>query len=90
MSRLCSLQGLNPPAKFSKNKKSCFFVKSQSIPLTNDNIAKVLVFGDFGESPLEYLAAMSEDVLLPVLSNPNNQQGWPDVITKEVVDNLHR
>lgn len=83
-------QALSPPQKFSKNKKSCFFVKSRPESLTNENISKLVLFGDFGESPLEYLAAMSEEVLMPILSNPHNQQGWPDVITKEVVDNLHK
>ena len=33
---------------------------------------------------------MSQEVFLPLLCNPRNQDGWPEVITKEVVDNLHK
>ena len=49
-----------------------------------------VTYGDFGESPLEQLSAVSSEVILPLLSNPANQGGWPDVVAKEITDNLHK
>jgi|TARA_B110000977_G_scaffold91364_1_gene121243 dynein heavy chain len=40
--------------------------------------------------PLEHLSILANEVFLPMLSNPLNQVGWPEVITKEVIDNLHK
>ncbi len=49
-----------------------------------------VTYGDFAESPLETLSALSQEVILPVLSNPMNRSGWPDVVSKEVTENLHK
>ena len=49
-----------------------------------------MTYGDFAESPLETLSALSQEVILPVLSNPMNRNGWPDVVSKEVTENLHK
>jgi dynein heavy chain len=29
-------------------------------------------------------------VFLPLLTNNSNQQGWPEIVAKEVTENLHR
>mmetsp|Transcript_25005 Transcript_25005/g.85566 ORF Transcript_25005/g.85566 Transcript_25005/m.85566 type:complete len:4525 (+) Transcript_25005:136-13710(+) len=76
-----------PPAKFKK--KSVFFIKLNKVPLTNENIGAEVIFGDFGEVPLEHLSLISQEVFLPLLCNPRNQTGWPEVISKEVTENLH-
>lgn len=36
------------------------------------------------------MAAISQDVFMPVLTGPANLQGWPDVVAKEVTENLHK
>ena len=33
---------------------------------------------------------MAQEVFLPVITNPRNQHGWPEVITKEVMENMHK
>lgn len=40
--------------------------------------------------PLETLAVVAQDVFMPLLASPANQQGWPDVVAKEVTENLHK
>ncbi|KAK9808985.1 hypothetical protein WJX72_007373 [[Myrmecia] bisecta] len=79
---------IKPPSKFKK--KTVYFVKVHKTPLTNDNINTVVTYGDFGESPLEQLSVVSQEVILPLLSNHANQTGWPEVVAKEVTDNLHK
>src|SRR5688572_26742317 len=49
-----------------------------------------VIHGDIGESPLETLAVVAQDVFMPILTAPANQQGWPDVVAKEVTENLHK
>ena len=49
-----------------------------------------VIYGDFGDVPLEHLSVLAQEVFLPMLTNPRNQVGWPEVITKEVVENLHK
>ncbi|PNW78281.1 hypothetical protein CHLRE_09g403800v5 [Chlamydomonas reinhardtii] len=79
---------VKPPPKFKK--KTVYFLKLQETKLDNDNIKKLVIHGEISENPLETLAAISQDVFMPVLTAPANQQGWPDVVAKEVTENLHK
>lgn len=49
-----------------------------------------MIHGEIGESALETLALVSQDVFMPLLTSPANQQGWPDVVAKEVTENMHK
>ena len=53
-------------------------------------VAWQIMMGDFQELPLENLSTLSQEVYLPLICNPENQEGWPEVITKEVTDNFHK
>lgn len=46
--------------------------------------------GELTEAPLETLSAVAQHVFLPLLTTSSNQEGWPDVVAKEVSENLHR
>ena len=39
---------------------------------------------------IRQLMAIAKEVYFPLLTNPGNQAGWPEVITKELIENLHR
>eukprot|EP00884_Botryococcus_braunii_P022565 jgi/Botrbrau1/8993/Bobra.0148s0096.1 len=77
-----------PPQKYKK--KAVFFLKQSRVALTAENLNSIVTHGDLGEAPLETLSLLSQEVLLPVLSNPANQAGWPEVIAKDVTDTLHK
>lgn len=79
---------IQPPAKYKK--KAMFFVKTDSCTLTPDNMGDKVAYGDTGEAPLETLSSVAMHVFLPLLTSPNNQVGWPDVLSKEVSDSLHK
>lgn len=49
-----------------------------------------VIHGEIGENPLETLAIVAQDVFMPILTSPANQQGWPDVVAKEVTENMHK
>ena len=81
-------KALNPPEKFKK--KSLCFLKLTECELSPENVDQKVIYGDFGDVPLEHLSILANEVFLPMLTNPANQVGWPEVITKEVIDNLHK
>lgn len=35
-------------------------------------------------SPIDDVSVILDEVLYPMLSNPKNQVGWPDVIKKDI------
>ena len=78
---------MNPPEKF--RKKTLCFLKLTETELSPDNVDQTVIYGDFGDVPLEHLSVLANEVFLPMITNPANQVGWPEVITKEVVENLH-
>jgi dynein heavy chain len=79
---------VNPPEKFKK--KTLCFLKLNAVPIAPGNVNQEVIYGDFGDVPLEHLSVLAQEVFLPMLCNPRNQVGWPEVITKEVVENLHK
>ncbi|CAG9462750.1 unnamed protein product [Pedinophyceae sp. YPF-701] len=79
---------LSAPGRIKK--KLMYFVKRSADAITPENVATALLDGEIGEAPLEQLLGMSQEVFLPLLTNTRNQQGWPDVITREVVENVHK
>lgn len=81
-------QTVKPPPKFKK--KAAFFLKTVAGKLDNDSIKKVVITGEISENPLETLAVVAQDVFMPMLTSAANQQGWPDVVAKEVTENLHK
>ena len=62
-----------------------------SIPCADTTACvRQVLYGDLSDIPLEQLSAIAQEVYLPLLSNPRNQDGWPEVVTKEVLENLHK
>lgn len=49
-----------------------------------------MVCGELGESVLEQLSSLSQEVVLPLLSNPANHVGISDGVGREVQDRLHQ
>ena len=58
--------------------------------LINSSLPLQVVCGELGESVLEQLSALSQDVVLPLLSNPANHVGISDGVGREVQDRLHQ
>ncbi|KAL1403957.1 hypothetical protein pipiens_005505 [Culex pipiens pipiens] len=43
-----------------------------------------IMYGDLSAGPIDDLAVIVDEVFYPIISNPRNQDGWPDVIKKDV------
>ena len=80
-------QGVHPG---KLRRTAAYFLKLQPGPVPKDDFEKRLLHGDVSEATLEQLFTAVQEVFVPLLCNPKNQVGWPEVVTREVVDNMHK
>jgi len=72
-------------------KKSVYFIKMEEAKVdATKEMEKQVICGDFSAMPLEQLLVVAQEVYLPLIANPANQEGWPDVISKDVIENYHK
>lgn len=77
------------PSKISKGK-ILLFIKLSDMVLNESNIAQSVIIQEIGgPSPFESLELISNEVFLPVLSNPQNQSKWGEVPAREILDKFH-
>lgn len=57
--------------------------------MTQENISSAVVFVEMTKNVLDHLYLMTNDVLGPVMQNPDNQQGWTDLVTKDLMDRFN-
>jgi dynein heavy chain, axonemal len=82
------LASVHPPSKYKK--KAVYFLKREPCALTAENIADAILHGDVSDAPLESLSQVTKQVFLPLLTSPHNQVGWPEFLSKEVSEALHK
>ena len=78
----------SPPQTFKK--KSMYFVRLNNMPVTKETVSTQVLVGEHSDLPLEYLSTVSQEVFLPLLTNPRNQNGWPELTSKEITENLNK
>ncbi|CAN0055637.1 unnamed protein product [Heterosigma akashiwo] len=77
------------PPKMPKGK-ILIFMKVQPCSLKAETIKDELILKEVsGNSFFEHLELMSNEIFLPVLSNPRNQARWGEVPTREIMDRFH-
>ena len=81
-------QSSQPPGKLKR--KTVYFLKVAPGPLPKEDFDKRIVHGDLSEAALEQLSLLAQEVFLPLLCNPSNQAGWPEMVTREVMDNVYK
>ena len=71
--------------------KGLYFLKVSPGRVRMDTIDDHLLVNDFDAvHPLQQLLVVAQEVYFPLICNSKNQEGWPEVIQREVTDNLHR
>ncbi|XP_045472902.1 dynein beta chain, ciliary-like isoform X2 [Harmonia axyridis] len=68
--------------------KYTFFQKKYPDVVTMDNIKDIIIMGDMAGKPIEELSVLLNGICLPVLSNPANHRGWPQVVAEDVIQHL--
>jgi len=67
---------------FSKNEEDA--------GVTLEEMGMKVSVTEMSADAIRQLMAVSKEVYFPLLTNPGNQEGWPEVIAKELTENLHR
>ena len=79
---------LGVPKKLPKAKVVCL-VKRQDTKLRDGEMDKLVAVQDMSQDPLDHLEKVVQEVYLPLLANPANQEGWGEVASKEIMDQMH-
>ena len=80
-----------PPAQPQHvDRKVFWFLKPHKTALTLDNLAAEVVYGDLGGGTVDHLHRTLVDVTMPLLSNPANRRGLPEVLAREIVEAFHK
>uniref|UniRef100_A0A8B9TAI3 Dynein heavy chain 9, axonemal n=1 Tax=Anas platyrhynchos TaxID=8839 RepID=A0A8B9TAI3_ANAPL len=48
-----------------------------------------LLCGDLPADALQHLAALLHEVIVPILTNRKNHQGWPQVVSQDIIHHVH-
>lgn len=73
----------------SARGKTILFVKTEAEKLTLASLRSNVLQSDVSGMPLEHLEKVIQEVYLPLLANPANQEGWGEVASKEILDKVH-
>ena len=69
-------------------KKCWLFMNQPPSKLNEENIPN-LVHMEIGSDPLNFIYALSNEVFVPVLQNKDNQEGWTELISKDLMEKLN-
>ncbi|XP_068007847.1 dynein axonemal heavy chain 9-like [Melanerpes formicivorus] len=73
---------LGPPPPPPGRRKALFFLRG---PGPGEPLC-----GDLPEDLLPHFAALVEEVIVPILTNKQNHQGWPKVVSEDLTRHVHR
>ena len=80
---------LKMPATLSRVKSIVFTKVHKCVLKKCKSFAEDIIVTEVKEQPIDQLGRLVEEIYLPLLSNPLNQDGWGEVASKEVVDKFH-
>ncbi|XP_043549538.1 dynein axonemal heavy chain 11 isoform X1 [Chiloscyllium plagiosum] len=69
---------------FPSKSKMLYIFKNCSGNLSDNDHVNELMLGEILQHPVEHLAVLINEVLVPILSNSNNHLGWPQAISYDV------
>uniref|UniRef100_A0A2K5SD28 Dynein axonemal heavy chain 17 n=1 Tax=Cebus imitator TaxID=2715852 RepID=A0A2K5SD28_CEBIM len=74
----------------SLKSKGVYFIKRKPENITKDNYKAQLLYGDISPTPVDQLIAVVEEVLYSLLNQSENMDGWPQVVSEDIVKQVHR
>ncbi|XP_066093696.1 dynein axonemal heavy chain 17 isoform X2 [Saccopteryx bilineata] len=74
----------------SLKSKGLYFIKKKPGNITKDNCKEALIYGDISTTPVDQLIAIVEEVLYSLLNQSKNISGWPQVVSEDIVKQVHR
>uniref|UniRef100_G3QM43 Dynein axonemal heavy chain 17 n=1 Tax=Gorilla gorilla gorilla TaxID=9595 RepID=G3QM43_GORGO len=74
----------------SLKSKAVYFIKTKPENINKDNYRARLLYGDISPTPVDQLIAVVEEVLSSLLNQSENMAGWPQVVSEDIVKQVHR
>ncbi|KAK2112196.1 hypothetical protein P7K49_011943 [Saguinus oedipus] len=74
----------------SLKSKGVYFIKKKPENITKDNYKAQLLYGDISPTPVDQLIVVVEEVLYSLLNQSKNMDGWPQVVSEDIVKQVHR
>ncbi|KAK3551295.1 hypothetical protein QTP70_013939, partial [Hemibagrus guttatus] len=68
--------------------KRLYVLKKENVPILSENCRNILLFGVLSPSLLLQLSTSVDKVCLPLLSNKENHQLWPNVISQDITRHI--
>ncbi|XP_058061407.1 LOW QUALITY PROTEIN: dynein beta chain, ciliary-like [Anopheles bellator] len=77
---------LVPSYHYASNAKGkiCYFVKISEQALEIGKIREQIIYGDLTPNPIDDLSILVDEIFYPMINNPQNQEGWPTAIVKDI------
>lgn len=69
--------------------KGVYFIKKKPMEVPKDNVGDVLIVGDLATRTIDQLSCLVDEVFVPLLSNPVNHKGWPEMVAQDVEKHVH-
>nr|XP_058139450.1 dynein axonemal heavy chain 9 isoform X3 [Dasypus novemcinctus] len=69
--------------------KGLFFLRTRPEPPGPSSLRGAVLCGDVPAAPLEHLAALFSEVVIPILANEKNHPEWPHVVCQDIRRHAH-
>lgn len=66
-----------------------YFIKKLPGPIPKEDCGNFLVFGDLATKAIDQLSSLVDDVFVPLLSNEENYDDWPEIVAQDVQKQVH-
>ncbi|XP_063098488.1 dynein axonemal heavy chain 9 isoform X2 [Cavia porcellus] len=87
---LAMQQGMDAgPESGPARSKGLFFLRTRPEPPGPTSLRGAVLCGDLPAAPLEHLAALFSEVVIPVLANEKNHSDWPHMVCQDVRRHAH-
>lgn len=86
------MQGLPHISQLKQKSAICFKTDNENEPLADEDVADRVSFIEVSKKVLENLAAITNDVFLPVLTCPKNQSKYNEIVSinfKDLMDKFN-
>ena len=66
-----------------------YFIKKRACAVPRENCDSYLIVGDLATRSIDQLSSLVDEVFVPLLSNPVNHKGWPEMVAQDVQKHVH-
>jgi len=70
-------------------RKAILIIKVHKTVINEENFGREIAFIEIYKSPLECLSNVAQEGFFPILSNADNQAGWSELVSKDLMEKLN-